>query len=127
MTTHLGLKIQQIRDIKKLDQTYVAKQLGISQSSYSDIESGKTKITDAKLLQIAKALDVGPEVIKQFNETVAFHSCTQSGYINTNHINPLDKITELYDKLLEEKEKAITSQKELIMVLKTTIELMKNK
>jgi transcriptional regulator with XRE-family HTH domain len=120
METHLGLKIRKIREIKNLDQTYLAKKLGISQSAYSDLEKGKVKINDTKLSQIAEALEVTPEVIKYFNDAVAFNSCIQSGYSNTYHINPLDKITELYDKLLHEKDLRIQQ-------LHKELELMKIK
>jgi transcriptional regulator with XRE-family HTH domain len=118
METHLGLKIRKIREIKNLDQTFLAKQLGISQSAYSEIEAGHTKISDAKLLQIAKVLGVEPNVIKNFNEAVVFNSCSQSGYINTQNINPIEKITELYEKLLLAKDEQIAELKKELAQLK---------
>lgn len=118
METHLGLKIRKIREIKNLDQTFVAKKLGISQSAYSEIESGHTKVSEAKLVQIAEALDVEPSVIKNFNETVAFNSCSQSGIMNHYNINPLDKITELYEKLLLAKDEQIEMLKKELKELK---------
>ncbi len=111
METHLGLKIRKIREIKNLDQTFLAKQLGISQSAYSEMEAGRTKISDAKLAHIAKALGVEAQVIKNFSEAVVFNSCSQSGYINTNNINTAEKITELYEKLLLAKDAQIAQLK----------------
>ena len=67
-----------------------------------------------KLERIAAALDVEADVIKNFSEQVVFNSCTQSGYINTNHINPLEKIQEVYKKLLEEKDARIKVLEQLV-------------
>ncbi len=60
-------KIRQVRKIKSISQIYVAKCLGISQTEYSNIENGKSKITPEILQQIAIALDVTPQVIIKFN------------------------------------------------------------
>lgn len=105
--TNIGQKIKRIREIRNLTQDYMASKLNITQAAYSSIESGKTKIDDNKLKSIAQILDVDEDIIKNFDDKVIFNSCVQSGYINTNHINPIEKIQELYDKLLKEKDSKI--------------------
>jgi transcriptional regulator with XRE-family HTH domain len=90
----------------------VAKNLGISQAAYSSIESGKTKVSESKLLLVASILDVELEVIKNFSEQMIFNSCAQSGYIHNQNINPVDKIEELYEKLLAQKDIQIDTLKE---------------
>jgi transcriptional regulator with XRE-family HTH domain len=107
METTIGHKIRKIREIKGLSQEYVSSKLGITQNSYSKIERGETNVDEDKLSQIATALDVDKDVIKNFSEQFIFHSCSQSGYIHTQNINPLEKIQELYGKLLAEKDSRI--------------------
>lgn len=112
MQNTIGFKIRKIREIKNISQDYVAKNLGISQAAYSSIESGKTKVPENKLSIIANILEVEPDVIKNFNEQMVFNSCTQSGYINIQNINPIEKIQDLYEKLLAQKELQIKDLKE---------------
>ena len=112
-----GTNIRKIRELKNIGQQYMAEKLGISQSSYSDIENNRTKITNEKLEKIAQVLSVNVDAIKNFSESVVFNSCTKSGCYNTYNINPLDKIQDLYERLLNEKEAQIASLKEQIKVL----------
>jgi transcriptional regulator with XRE-family HTH domain len=116
MENLFGTNIRKIRELKNIGQQYMAEKLGISQSSYSDIENNRTKITSDKLDKIAQILSVSIDDIKNFSESVIFNSCTQSGYINTNNINPLDKIQDLYERLLSEKDAQIAVLKEQLKV-----------
>lgn len=111
-----GTKIRKVRELKNIGQQYMAEKLGISQSSYSDIENDRTRITPEKLEQIARVLNVSEETIKNFSESVIFNSCSKSGCYNTYNINPLDKIQELYERLLKEKDDQILVLKEKIRV-----------
>lgn len=97
----------------------------LSQSYYSDLENGKTNITDEKLNQIAKIFEVEPEVIRQFNDHVIFNSCQQSGYINTNNINPLDKISELYADIIKSKDDSIKDLQSIIAEKNEVIKTLK--
>lgn len=108
MSVPLGYKIRRVREFKNLSQQYVADELSVSQSTYSDMENGKIAVSEEKLAMIASVLDVSVDIIKEYNDQVVFNSCTQSGYINTNNINPIDKIDELYKKIIEVHEKRIT-------------------
>jgi transcriptional regulator with XRE-family HTH domain len=86
----------------------VADKLSVSQSTYSDMENGKIAVSEEKLAMIANVLDVSVDVINEYNDQVFFNSCTQSGYIDTNNINPIDKIEEIYKQIIEVHEKRIT-------------------
>jgi len=108
MLVPLGYKIRRVREFKNLSQQYVADKLSVSQSTYSDMENGKIAVSEEKLAMIANVLDVSVDVINEYNDQVVFNSCTQSGYINTNNINPIDKIEEVYKQILEVHEKRIT-------------------
>lgn len=75
----------------------------------------KEEIEPALLEQVAKALKVTPEAIKSFNEEAAFnyvntfndHSIGAFNNYNCN-FNPLDKMVELYERMLKEKDEMIS-------------------
>jgi len=121
MLVPIGYKIRRVREFKNLSQQYVADKLSVSQSTYSDMENGKIIVSEEKLAMIANVLDVSVDVINEYNDQVVFNSCTQSGYINTNNINPIDKIEEIYKQLIEVHEKRIT---ELLAVIEAKDKLI---
>lgn len=119
MDKTIGLKIRKVREIKSFSQEYVANKLSISQSAYSNIENGKTPITDENLNTIASILEVNPEVIKGFNDQVVFNSCVQSGYVNTNNItNPIEKL--LYEEVVLQLKESIRHLEEIITLMNKT-------
>lgn len=124
MDNMLGLKIRKVRELRNYSQNYVADKLLMSQSNYSDIESGKAKISDQRLSQIATVLEVDPEIIKSFSENVVFNSCTQSGYSNTYHINPIEKIDALYNEIIVELKNQLLAQKETIKAKDELIKIL---
>jgi len=63
----LGLVIQQARLERGLSQTALAEQLGISQRSVSEIESGKPTIYARKVFDLFRA--TGVELTAQWGET----------------------------------------------------------
>ena len=113
---HIGRKISRIRELKDMKQEALAQALGTNQQSISAMENSET-IEDEKLLQVAKALGVSPEAIKNFTEENMINyfnsfydnSSTQGNSFNQGMyatFNPLDKVVELYERLvLAEKEK----------------------
>jgi len=111
-TLHIGRKIARIRELKGIKQEALAIELGVSQQTVSNIEKGE-KIEDEVLEKIAKALGVMPEAIRNFNEEAIFqiiNNTFQDNSANNNNylctINPLEKIIELYERLLQsEREK----------------------
>ncbi|SEJ32960.1 Helix-turn-helix [Dyadobacter sp. SG02] len=112
---HIGHKIGRIRELRGLKQESLAYELKVSQQTISKIEQSET--VDEELLdQIAKILGVTPEGIKNFSEEAVFnyfnnfsdHSINQGpiGSYNVCNFNPLDKVIELYERLLQsEREK----------------------
>ena len=69
----IGQRIKRIREAKDYTQEHLANKLGISQNSYSKIETGGVKITTDRLKQIAEVLEVSPEELlhedyKVFNQ-----------------------------------------------------------
>ncbi|MGO1244179.1 helix-turn-helix domain-containing protein [Sphingobacterium sp. JB170] len=119
-TNHVGKKITRIRELRGMKQETLATELGVSQQTISNIE--KTAIIESDLLeQVARILGVTPDVIENFSEDTVFNiinntfqdsSSNNNNYVCT--INPLDKIIELYERLLDaEKSKVAFLEKTL--------------
>lgn len=67
-------KIKSIRELKNLTQEYMAEKLGITQAGYSKIESGTTKISYNKIVDISKILGVQTEELLAFDSQKYFNS-----------------------------------------------------
>jgi transcriptional regulator with XRE-family HTH domain len=70
---NLGNKIKKLRELKNLTQSYMASELGITQSTYSKIEIGEIDISFSKLEKISEVLEMSPEEIFTFNENMIFN------------------------------------------------------
>lgn len=111
-TIHIGRKISKLRELKGIKQEALAAELGISQQAVSKIEQS-AEVEDEALGKIAKVLGLTPEAIKAFSEDAVFNiianTFTDNSQNNNNYlctINPLEKIVELYERLLaSEREK----------------------
>lgn len=107
---HHGRNIKRLRDILGVKQEKIAFELNLTQQAVSKLEQ-KEKIDDETLEKIAKVLKVPVEAIKNFDDdaTISFVANTfndsTAGYIsNSNYncnFNPLDKVVELYERMLE--------------------------
>jgi len=121
-TLHIGRKIGRIRELRGMKQEALAAELGISQQAVSKIEQS-ADVEDEALEKIAKILGVTPEAVKNFSEEAVFNyfnsfsdnSINQGpiGAHNTCNFNPLDKVVELYERLLQ-------SEREKMELLKNT-------
>jgi transcriptional regulator with XRE-family HTH domain len=114
---HIGRKISRIRELRDMKQEALAQALGTSQQTVSAIENSET-IDDAKLAEVAKALGVSVEAIKNFTDENMisyfnnfYDNSTSSGVngiFSPSHcsFNPIDKVVELYERMIQsEKEK----------------------
>jgi len=127
-TIHEGRNVKRIREILGIKQDALAMELGLSQQAVSQLEQ-KEKI-DVKILEdVAKALKVPVEAIKNFDEQFAINivANTVTNYDNGSlfnyqpTFNPLDKYIEameenkkLYERLLQtEREKVALLEKML--------------
>ncbi|MBE8724998.1 helix-turn-helix domain-containing protein [Flavobacterium hungaricum] len=114
---HIGRNISRIRELRDMKQEALAQAMGTNQQAVSVLENSET-IDDEKLIAVAKALGVTVEAIKSFSEEGVinyFNTFNDTDFSNSqgafsqNHqctFNPLDKVVELYERLvLAEKEK----------------------
>ncbi|TDW47983.1 DNA-binding XRE family transcriptional regulator [Flavobacterium sp. 270] len=113
MTTSIKNKIKSIRELKNYTQEYVADQLGVTQAGYSKIEKGKTILSFAKLVEIARILEVSVEDIISFDSQRYFNSFnTVKGNNNSSGviINSDDSaaLKHLYEDKIELLEKLLS-------------------
>ncbi len=123
---HQGRNIKRFREILGIKQETLAFDMGVSQSSISDYESKET-LDDKVLEKIAGFLKVPVEAIKNFDENSAInviantfnnhdHSNPQFASIinNSPNFNPLDKMVELYERMLQQQKEMIEKLERLI-------------
>ena len=93
----------------------MASELGLSQQTVSAIEQ-QEEIEDEQLKKIAQALGVSADTLKNFDEERAIYNISNNNYRDATiaegataivqQINPIEKIIELYERLLQtEREK----------------------
>jgi len=110
---HIGRKISRIRELRNMKQEALAQAMGTNQQAISILENSEV-VEDEKLAEVAKALGVTVEAIKNFSEEAVinyfnnfYDTVTNSNF--NNHactFNPLDKVVELYERLVQaEKDK----------------------
>lgn len=131
---HHGHNVRRVRREKGLNQDALAESAHVAQQTISRYESMK-EIDDEMLERFAKGLGVSAEYLKTLEEDapmLIFETNTvenQSGgsigavagndnnMTTTNHFNPIEKITELYERLLsEEKAKNEQLQQRLLTI-----------
>ncbi len=113
---HIGRNISRIRELRGMKQEALAEAIGLSQQTVSGIE-GSEEVDAKRLLEIAKVLGVTVEAIENFSEESVFNYFNNfydnsanngqvNGPFNECNFNPLDKVVELYERLVQsEKEK----------------------
>ncbi len=120
----LGQKVERIRMFRGFKQEYLASKLGVSQQTVSKIEQ-QEEIEEDLLRQIAEALGVTPEVIRNFDDDkITYHinnvydvhdfEIKDNGNFIAQQVNPIEKIAELYERLLQ-------SEREKLELLKSQL------
>ncbi len=118
VNTNLGLKIKKVRELKGYSQEYISTQMGITQNSYSKIERGETNLSVNKLIEICRILNIDISTLMNFDEKMVFNNCTQSGNFGENNTfvyNTIDKIQELYEKIIKSKDQEIERLTSLLL------------
>lgn len=123
---HVGRNLQRIRVYLGMKQEALASDLGVSQQEISKIEK-QDEIEDGLLTKIAEVLGISTDVIKDFDVEKAI--CNINNYkdatisqgatatvyaAHTQQINPLEKVVELYERLLKSEQEKIEILRECI-------------
>ena len=123
---HVGRNLQRIRVYLGMKQEALASDLGVSQQEISKIEK-QDEIEDGLLTKIAEVLGISTDVIKDFDVEKAI--CNINSYkdatispgatatvyaAHTQQINPLEKVVELYERLLKSEQEKIEILRECI-------------
>ncbi len=126
---HHGRNVKRIREIQGVKQEALALELGDdwNQKKISLLES-KEVIDEPVLEEVAKALKVTPEAIKNFNEEAAityfntFNDSSAKGafFSSTNNncnFNPLDELMKTLEENKKLYERLLQSEKEKVALL----------
>jgi transcriptional regulator with XRE-family HTH domain len=120
---HEGQNIKRFREMLGIKQEILAQELGEdwTQSKVSHLEARET-IDPIILEQVAKILKMPVEAIKSFDQEAAISivantfSAEAMAYVENYKctFNPLDKVVELYERLLKEKDVEIEALKKQV-------------
>ena len=120
--------IRRIRDQKGYSQDSMAVELGITQTAYSRIESGESKLTIDRLQEIAKILDTDISAFLDASK-VTIQSQTNNdsanGYVENLHIENKEsakKLIQSFEKLIQTLEDENRHLKKEIEFLHSIIE-----
>lgn len=115
---HVGRNLQRIRVYLGMKQEALAADLGVNQQIISKIEK-QEEIEEGFLKRIAEELGISEEVIKDFDVEKTIFNINHHNYKDANisegattyaivqQINPLEKIVELYERLLKSEQDKI--------------------
>lgn len=122
---HQGRNIKRFREILNINQDVLAEKVDISQQALSKLEQ-KPVIEEKMLVKVARALKIPVEALRNMPEEGAvniiantFNTSDHASWVgvpyqsNDYHIvNPIEKITELYERIVElERELALLRNK----------------
>ncbi|OXG05331.1 DNA-binding XRE family transcriptional regulator [Flavobacterium araucananum] len=124
---HIGRKISRIRELKDMKQEALAQAMGTNQQAVSIIENSET-LDEEKLAEVAKALGVSVEAIKNFSDEGVINYFNNiydndfshsNGAIHSNNcsFNPLDKMMEVVDENRKLYERLVQAEKDKVEYL----------
>lgn len=107
------------REWRGINQDVLAEQIGVSQATFSGYEK-KDKLDQETLEKIAKALDIPVEAITEVDNNSSINIF--SGTWNDNSVaqnyhpsfNPIDKVAELYERLLKSEQEKVAMLQEIL-------------
>jgi len=111
---HIGNNIAKLRGFRRIPQKDIASKLELSQQESSKIESA-SELDEDMLNLIAKVLDFPVELIKSIDTNGHVENLYQQdgnkGHVFNYDFNSTEKLVELYERLLKEKDQLIESYK----------------
>ena len=116
-----GANLKRWREWRGIKQEVLADKIGVSQATLSGYEK-KDELEPEVLEKITKALDIPIEAITELNEGALINiysgtwqdNATAAGSIQNHIFNPIDKIVELYERLLKAEQEKVTMLHDII-------------
>lgn len=121
---HQGKNIKRFRDILGVKQETLAEKLEMTQQAFSKLEQ-KEQIDDKTLKKVAEILHIPVEAIKNATDEVAFNiigntfnshdTSTLTPTWNYHpSFNPMDKVVELFERLLKTEQEKVSLLQEAL-------------
>ena len=115
---HHGRNIKRLREMLGVKQELIANELNMTQQAISKLEQ-KEQIEDEILERVSKVLNIPLDAIKNLSDEATtnyintFYNNQGNGFFANNvTFNPIDKIVDLYERLLAaEKDKVAMLEK----------------
>lgn len=87
----------------------------VSQRAYSKIERNEIKIDWDKIVKISSVLEIEPNDLINFNDSIVFNNCSQSGksHIFNNYVS--ERLIESYESRILNLEKEISFLRDLFL------------
>ena len=100
-----GFNVRRWREWRNIKQDVLAEQIGVSQATLSAYEK-KDKLDDEILVKLATILNVPIQAFSLPSDDAVINIVNyDSGIVNTHNqnltFNPIDKVAELYERLLK--------------------------
>ena len=114
-----GANVKRWREWRNINQDVLAEKIGVSQATLSGYEK-RDKLEPEILEKVAKALDIPIEAITEMDDGTSINifsgtwkdNAYVSGYVT--NINPLEKVIELYERLLKSEQEKVAILQEVI-------------
>ena len=122
-------KIRLVRQAKGLTQEAVAEKLGMSVTTYGDIERGDKDLKLSRLQEIANALEIKPSELLDLNDKAVLNINLNKKYKGDNNVSVYFSSDAEIEKLqlqLELKDKELAMKDREIAYLKELLELHKH-
>ena len=116
----IGEKIRKIRTLKGYSQDHMADKLKIKQPAYSDIESGKTKVSLEKIEEIAAIFEIDIDDLTSFDEKQVFNNLFKEN--SKGFFNVKKYFNESFEFERKSNQEQIQSLKEEIVYLRKKLD-----
>ena len=118
--SHIGNNIARLRGFRQIPQKEMASKLQIAQQTYSILET-KSEIDEEMLERIAIVLDFPIQAIKELDSHSVLSVNQQGGNAGSifYQYNPNEKMIELYERMIKERDENIETLKSIIEKIKS--------
>ena len=107
----VGDEIRHSRNEVCLTQEYIAKKLGLSQSTYQRIETGEISVSTERLIQIAEILKKPlDDLLKEKESIENSYNATKMIYVSQREWELMQKIISQQEKRIEELQEKLNAK-----------------